>query len=522
MTAPLPGPTYPSIALRALARFPDRVAFRAGDVDVSYAAALDTIGRMQAAMSARGVGRGSVVAVLSANRWDSWGAGIAAQGLGAAVTPLHPIGSLESHEFQLLDAGVDTLVADVSVYRERAADLAARVPHLKLFTVGGALDLGARSGDLLALAREAGTQTARDLARPDDLASLNYTGGTTGRSKGAYRNSSTLALSNLAVLGEFEFPKRPAYLAVAPISHVAGSNVLPTLIKGGTVHLMGGFDPERVLATIERERIDFTLMVPTMVYALLDHPKLKSFDLSSLELLLYGASPMSPTRLAEALENIGPVFSQLYGQSECYPIASLPKADHDVKRPELLAACGFPTAACQVKLLDDASNEVPQGEAGEICVRAPHAMAGYWKQPELTAEAMAGGWLHTGDVARADEQGRLYIVDRKKDMIISGGFNVYPKEVEDVLTQHPAVSSAAVIGVPDDKWGEAVKAVVVLRPGASVPPEELAALVREHKGAVYAPKTVDFAESLPVTALGKPDKKALRAKYWSGEGRGVH
>lgn len=524
MSDHLTGPTHPSIALRALSRHPGRVAFRSGDTDISYAAALDTIGRMQAVMTARGIGRGSKVALLSANRWDTWCAGLAANALGAAVTPLHPIGSLESHEFQLRDAGVDALVANVAVYHERAGELAARCPELRLLTVGGpgADTGGSNHTDLIEAIRAVGTNTARDLSRPDDLASLNYTGGTTGRSKGAWRPSKALALATTVILAQFEFPARPSYLAVAPISHVAGSNVLPTLIKGGSVHLLSGFDPERVLATIERERIDFTLMVPTMIYALLDHPRLRDFDLSSLELLLYGASPMSPTRLAEALESIGPVFSQLYGQSECYPIAALPKGDHDLSRPELLAACGFPNSGCQVRLLDDAGNEVPQGEAGEIRVRAGHAMSGYWNQPELTAEALAGGWLHTGDIARADEEGRLYIVDRKKDMIISGGFNVFPREVEDVLTQHPAVSAAAVIGVPDDKWGEAVKAVVVLRPGASVRAEELTALVREHKGAVYAPKSVEFAEQLPVTALGKPDKKALRAQYWGGQGRGVH
>ena len=516
----LSGPSYPSVALAALSRHGERVAFRRDGADVRYREALDWIGRMQAVMAARGVGRGGVVAVLSANRWDSWCAGIAAQALGAAVTPLHPIGSLESHEFQLRDAGVTALVADVDVYRDRAGELAARFPELVVFALGRAAS--EHANDLAALARGAGVQRARDLSRPDDLASLNYTGGTTGRSKGAWRPGSALVHSTLAVCAAFEFPRRPSYLAVAPISHVAGSNVLPTLLQGGTVHQLGGFDPGRVLETIERERIDFTLMVPTMIYALLDHPRLASHDLSSLELVLYGASPMSPTRLAEALEHVGPVFSQLYGQTECYPIAALPKADHDTARPGLLAACGFPVLGCAVRLLDDAGREVPAGEPGEICVRAAHAMSGYWRQPELTAEALAGGWLHTGDVARADDEGRLYIVDRKKDMIVSGGFNVYPREVEDVLTTHPSVSAAAVIGVPDDKWGEAVKAVVVLRPGANVAPDDLIALVREHKGPVMAPKSVDFAPQLPVTALGKPDKKALRARYWQGQTRAVH
>jgi fatty-acyl-CoA synthase len=238
-------------------------------------------------------------------------------------------------------------------------------------------------------------------------------------------------------------------------------------------------------------------------------------------LLLYGASPMAPSRLAEALERIGPVFSQLYGQSECYPIAALPRADHDPARPELLTACGFATAASQVALLDEDGQEVPPGEPGEICVRSPIVMRGYWKQPEATEEAFAHGWLHTGDVARQDGQGRLYIVDRKKDMVVTGGFNVYPREVEDVLATHPAVALAAVVGVPDARWGEAVKAYVVLKPGSQVAAQELTALVRNAKGAVHAPKQVEFAASLPLTPLGKLDKKALRAAAWAGQARGV-
>ena len=185
------------------------------------------------------------------------------------------------------------------------------------------------------------------------------------------------------------------------------------------MHLLKGFEPEKFLATIEREKINFTLMVPTMIYVLLDHPRLDKTDLSSLELILYGASPMSPTRLVEGLERIGPVFSQLYGQTECYPVSVLRKADHDAARPELFASCGFPIASCSVSLRDEDNNEVKPGEAGEICVRAPHAMEQYWKRPEQTAETFKGGWLHTGDIARADERGYLYIVDRKKDMIVS-------------------------------------------------------------------------------------------------------
>jgi fatty-acyl-CoA synthase len=270
---------------------------------------------------------------------------------------------------------------------------------------------------------------------------------------------------------------------------------------------------------VEREKINFTLLVPTMIYVLLDHPRLGRSDLSSLELILYGASPMSPTRLVEGLERIGPVFSQLYGQTECYPVSVLGKVDHDASRPELFASCGFPIASCRVSLRDEDNNEVKPGEAGEICVRAPQAMEQYWKRPEQTAETFKGGWLHTGDIARADERGYLYIVDRKKDMIVSGGFNIYPREVEDVISSHPDVAMVAVIGVPHEKWGEAVAALVVTKQGARPAPEALMQLVKDRKGGTHAPKQVEFVETLPLTAVGKVDKKVLRAKYWAGRGR---
>ena len=214
---------------------------------------------------------------------------------------------------------------------------------------------------------------------------------------------------------------------------------------------------------------------------------------------------------------------QLYAQSEApNTVTVLHQHEHDPERPERLASCGTPCAGVLVRLLDDDGHEVPDGEVGEICVRGPLVMQGYWNKPEETAQAFRHGWLYTGDMARRDADGYLYIVDRSKDMIISGGFNVYPREVEDVLSQHPAVASAAVVGIPDAKWGEAVHAQVVLRAGASVAAEELMALVRERKGAVQAPKSIEFVAALPVTGLGKLDKKAIRAKFWQGQQRAVH
>ncbi|HEX2890657.1 AMP-binding protein [Vineibacter terrae] len=515
----LQAPTATTMTLRALARFPDRQAFVWDGGSLTYAATLRLIGRLQAAMAASGLRKGQTMACLAANSAETWCAGVAAQALGLVVTWLHPLGSLGDHLDVVADSGAEALIVDPRTHGQRGGELAAQAAdRLRTVLTMGRADFG---HDVMAAAEKLGEASPVDLTDPDDFALINYTGGTTGKSKGAIRRHRSVAASTLAVAAGFEFPAVPRYLAAAPITHVSGSKVLPSLLCGGTVHLLKGFDPEKFLATIARERINCTLMVPTMIYVLLDHPALDKTDLSSLELILYGASPMSPTRLVEGLERIGPVFSQLYGQTECYPVSVLRKGDHDARRPELFASCGFALPSCAVSLRDEANNPVAQGEAGEICLRAPHAMESYWNRPEQTEEVFKGGWLHTGDIARADERGYLYIVDRKKDMIVSGGFNIFPREVEDVLASHPDVAQVAVIGVPHEKWGEAVTALVVAKAGTRPSPEALAQLVKSRKGGTHAPKQIEIVDSLPLTAVGKVDKKVLRARYWAGQARQV-
>jgi fatty-acyl-CoA synthase len=518
MTTAQDWPTIGTQTLRALRRYPSRTAFAWDGGSITYRAAVDLIARMQRLFGAAGLSRGHCLAILTANRIEAWCAGVAAQLCAARLTWLHPLGSLDDQLDQMADAEADALIVDAGAFLARGGELASRAAGLKTVFTLGAAEYGT---DLLAAVDKAGAATPVDLAGPDDLASLNYTGGTTGKSKGALRRHREYAPFATAILAGFEIPETPRYLAAAPISHVAGTKILPVLMRGGTVHMQKGFNPEAMLQTIARERINFTLLVPTMIYMLLDHPKLDQSDLSSLELLLYGASPMSPSRLIEGLERIGPVFSQLYGQTECYPVSVLRRADHDARQPELFESCGFPLSCCEVRILDDQDREVPAGEAGEICVRAPHVMAEYWKRPEQTAETLKNGWLHTGDIARVDERGYMFILDRKKDMIVTGGFNVYPREVEDVLSTHAGVAMVAVIGVPDAKWGEAVTAMVVPRGGARPSAEELIELVKRRKGSAHAPKHVEFVETLPVTSVGKVDKKQLRAKFWAGQRRMV-
>ncbi|WP_313805856.1 AMP-binding protein [Sphingobium sp.] len=508
--------TFSAQHLRAFARYPDRIAFSWDGGALSYRGALDLIGRFQAIFQASGLPAGSCVGVLSGNRAEAWCASIAALASRYMTTWLHPLGSLADQLYQLEDSGARLLIVDVDRFADRGEQLSVGASGVATTYTLGSASFGV---DMLAAARDVGTQTARCFALPRDKATIFYTGGTTGRPKGVlrlHRQQSHFAAANLV---NFEFPEVPVYLAVAPISHVSAGMLLPTWIRGGRVHLHNGFNPGRMIAAIGKERINFSLLVPTMIYALLDDPSLSSTDLSSLELLLYGAAPMSASRLEEGLDRIGSVFSQIYGQSECIIISTLRRADHDLARPDLLLSCGIPAVGCDVRLIGDDGQSVAAGMAGEICARAPWALERYWNQPEQTSQAVVDGWLRTGDIARCDEQGYLYIVDRKKDMIVTGGFNVFPKEVEDVLSRHPKVGSVAVVGGPDPKWGEAVIAMIVPREGHVPDPAELIEMVKAQKGAVSAPKEVRIVDRLPLTALGKIDKQAIKAALWKGQER---
>jgi fatty-acyl-CoA synthase len=362
---------------------------------------------------------------------------------------------------------------------------------------------------------------------PDDLAAIFYTGGTTGRPKGVAHSNRTLLAALLSEALEMGLGEREVFAHVAPMTHAGGAFALPVWWGGGTNLVLGGFDPDQLLDAIERERVTSTLMVPTMIYVLLDHPKTAGTDTSSLRTVIYGAAPMGRERLVQALEQFGPVFCQRYGQTEApNQLTVLTKADHadaiESGDHERLSSCGHPVRIAEVRLVDDEMRDVEPGQPGEIVARGPHVMLGYWNRPEETAATIRDGWLCTGDVARADERGYLYIVDRKKDMIITGGFNVYPKEVEQSLFSHPAVRDACVIGIPDDKWGESVKAIVVVEDGADVGEAELIAWVKDLKGSVVAPKSVDFVDAIPLTAVGKHDKPTLRKAYWGARERAVN
>jgi fatty-acyl-CoA synthase len=472
-----------------LNRHSDRPCLHLGDTIASYREVRERTSQFIQALASKGVGKGSPVAVLSANRPGVLYNMAAMAISGCRGTPLHPLGSLDDHAYVCNDAEIETLVYDPGVFGERARDLTERVPSLTNLLAFGSSEVGEDYG---ALADGFSPQplVAADVD-PEEVSALIYTGGTTGKPKAVMATARSAAYMTMIQMAEWEWPDEIRMLVATPLSHAAAAVFVPTLMKGGALYAMSGFSPGEFFGMIEKHEITTTFLVPVMIYVLLESKEAESADLSTLETIIYGASAMNPTRLAEGIQRWGPIFFQCYGQSEAPMVLShMKKADHDLEKPERLASCGRPTPWVHLALLDDDNNEVPAGEVGEICVRGPLVMAGYRGLPDQTAEAFAGGWMHTGDVGRFDDDGFLYIVDRKKDMIVSGGFNVFPREVEDVIGTHPSVAQVAVIGVPDDTWGEAVKALVVPRPGETLDPDEIVALVKEAKGSVQAPKSV--------------------------------
>lgn len=511
--ADLHRPLYvPELLANALGQTPGRPLLQLADgTGYTVGQVRDATSRFVQALRSLGVARGTRVGLLSANLPEVLFSNNAVQLIAAVYVPMHPLGGLADHQHVIVDSGVELLIFDAQRHGPRAAELAQRCPGLKLAALGEsplAPDLCRIAAGFAAQPLEAPRVESTDVIR------LGYSGGTTGKPKALASVQRTGLATLQMMMAEWEWPRDMRFLSCTPLSHAGAAMFLPTLLRGGSMLVLPGFEPVAVMQAIQQHRINAVLLVPTMIYALLDHPRFGEFDLSSLETVFYGASAISPARLKEAIERIGLVFFQFYGQAEApMSVTVLRRAEHDVNDPRRLASCGRPTPWVQVELLDADNRPVPDGEPGEICVRGPLVMEGYRDNPELTAQAFAGGWLHSGDVAVRDPGGFLRIIDRTKDMIVSGGFNIYPREIEDILALHPAVSQAAVIGVPHPKWGEAVTAVVVLRPGHSAEAEELMAMVAGRKGSFQAPKTVEFVEAIPQTPVGKPDKKALRAWY---------
>ena len=363
-------------------------------------------------------------------------------------------------------------------------------------------------------------------AKPDDVVSIWPSGGTTGRSKGVMLTHLNFTTMIANFCASMHYEEHPVHLVAAPMTHAAGCVAFPLLAMGATQVVLPRADPLEMMQAIQKHSVSTLFLPPTAIYSMLAHPQVRAFNYSSLRHFIYAAAPMSSEKLKEAMEIFGPVMAQTYGQAES-PMLCTFMSPHDhnvVGNPKLerrLQSCGRPTVFTQVEIMDDEGKLLGPEERGEIVTRGNLVMKGYYKNPKATEEASKFGWHHTGDIGLKDVDGFVYIVDRKRDMIISGGFNLYPSEIEQVIWGHPSVQDCAVIGVPDEKWGEAVKAVVECKPGQSVSPEEVMSFCRERLGGMKAPKTVEVWPQLPRSAVGKVLKKDIREKFWVGQARRV-
>ena len=517
------GRSFGSVLDACAHNYPSETALVQGDVRLSYTEMFGRIRQTGRALRRLGLGPGDRLAFVMADSPALLEVMYGALWAGITTVPLNARLSLEDHKYMIEDARARALVFD-SKTAERGHELLAGCSiELAIATDEAAVPERGELLERLITAEDGGA--GAPVTDPDRECIIQYTGGTTGFPKGVLHSHRTLLASLYSATLELDVRPGEVSAHIAPLTHSGMVYVLPVWARGGTNVVLGGFDPAQLLHTIEHEHVTSTLMVPTMLYYLLDLPGLADRDLSSLRTRTSGAAPMGPERIEQALEVFGPIFIQVYGQSEApAQITVLTKRDHVRARenPDLLRSCGRPVAIVDVRCADDALASVPDGEPGEIVVRGPNVTPGYINKPEETAAALRDGWLCTGDIGIRDEHGYFYIVDRKKDMIVSGGFNVYPKEVEQTLFAHPAVRDVCVVGVPDEKWGEAVKAVVVVDRDAATSGAELIEFVKTRKGSVLAPKSVDFVESIPLSSLGKHDKKALREIYWAGRERAVN
>ncbi len=510
---------------RAVQQFPDRIAVRFGERQRSFREFADRVARLAGALQELGLQPGDRVAMLALNSDRYLEYQLAVPWAGGVLNPCNVRWSVAEILYSLEDSGSTLLLVD-ETFRAMVEPLRGGSRTLREIIY---------CGDSEAPPGQHAYETLLDRARPvpdalrqgDDLAGIFYTGGTTGFPKGVMLSHANLVACGLAMLGEGISPRGSVYLHAAPMFHLADFGIsIPQYLAGNAHAIIPAFKPEAVLEAIARDAVTDVLLVPTMIQMLVDSPALRERpDLRSLRRIVYGASSISEAVLDRAMAALpGVEFIQAYGMTELSPVATINPAwchTAEGRRAGKLRSGGRATFNTEVRIVDEAGREVPRGTVGEVAVRGPNVMQGYWNQPGLTAAALRDGWMHTGDGARMDDDGFIYVVDRLKDMIKTGGENVFSAEVENALAQHPAVASCAVIGIPDEQWGEAVHAVIVRRPGAEATADELIAHCKTLIAGYKAPRSIEFTEALPLSGAGKILKTKLREPYWAGRDRSV-
>ena len=477
----------------------------------TYGEVQDTSRRVAIALTRRGVRPGDKVAILSANDPTAFTCVFGISRAAAVWCPVNPRNEASENR-ELLHLFDCSVLLFAGAFAPLVDKIRGDLPAIHtLVCLDDDLDWALTWDDFLGA-----DERLTEPQHVDDIAMIVGTGGTTGRPKGVMLTQTNLETMTALTLIGYPFEGRPVYLALAPLTHAAGVLCFPVLALGGEVVIMRTPDVGAFLDLLARHSVTHTFLPPTLVYMVLGHPDVDTADLSSLQCFWYGAAPMSVARLTEALDRGWPM-AQLFGQTEApMMISMMPPSDH--RRPdgsvatERLASAGRPAPLVRLAILDEHGREVGRGERGEIGIRSSLVMAGYYRNPEATAEVSAHGWHHTGDIGYLDDDGFLFIVDRAKDMIITGGFNVYSTEVEQALMAHPAIQDCAVVGQPDEKWGERVVAVVQPLAGQTIDADEVRAFVKERLGAVKTPKVVFAWDDLPRSKVGKVLKTDIKAR----------
>lgn len=509
---------------QGLAAFPDRACFVMGEQTWSYRETGSLIHRIANRLEADGLGKGAQGAVLSPNDAIAFTCVFGILKAGMSWVPLNAKNTADNNRY-LCDAFDARIVFYHSSMAETVKEIRAALPKVETFVcvdrqMGGDPSLDIWLGDVADVA----PLTRQD---PEGMCMILPTGGTTGMPKGAMLSRKNLSVFNRTMLELCPHDEPPVYLAAAPLTHAAGLIAFPVMAKGGTTVITTSPDPLNLMELVEKHNVTDLFLPPTVIYMMLAHPRVRDFDYSSLRYFIYGAAPMSVTKLKEALDVFGPVMTQFFGQSEapctCCHLSPAEHFHNGAAAPDsVLSSCGRATPYVELVVLDENGDPVPNGERGELAVRSDLVMMGYYKNPEATAEANVNGWHLTGDIAIKDTDGYFHLVDRKKDMIITGGFNVFSTEVEQAILSHDAVQDCAVIGVPDEKWGEAVKAVVQLRSGMTTRESALIEHAKSLLGSVKAPKTVEIWEDLPRSTVGKVLKRDIRNKFWANRARDIN
>ncbi|MEM8987942.1 MAG: AMP-binding protein [Pseudomonadota bacterium] len=502
-------------------RYPENICLVSDGFQSTYRETQAATHKVANALKAAGASPGEHVCVLSRNNPLAFIAMVGAMRAGLPYVVLNIRDAVEDIVEGVIDRDVRWLFFH-SEFAEAAEALKSRAPSMKgMFCVDtDVLDCPSLE-EFSAGFPDHGGDTPTS---PEDVFVLASSGGTTGKPKGAMLSYRTMNMVIAAGLLMFRHKSTPVHLAVAPITHAAAGIVYPLLPQGGKHILLPKADPGEILRTIEREKVTTIFLPPTVIYMLLAHPDIEEYDYSSLEYMIYAASPMAPAKLKQALSVFGPVMLQFYGQAEAPPMLTAMTPEEHVEavatgRLERLASCGRSMPYAEIAIMDDNGVLLGDGERGEIVARGDLVMSGYYNNPEATEATRAHGWHHTGDVGYRDSEGFYYIVDRKRDMIISGGFNIYPSEVENAIMKHTDIQDCAVVGAPDEKWGESVTAVVECKPGAKVAPEDLIIFCKDQLGGMKAPKKVEVWESLPRSSVGKVLKREIRARFWEGQER---